>query len=113
MWNPREFKNVLSRYFDMVTHTDELYLYLYLTWIAYNNTDYPPINDNRKLGRFKIPSLYEVEIEHYGHEHEETQEDECIDGYAQHTGDECECDKYEESLITITDSDGDSYEDIG
>ena len=107
MWNPREFKNVLSRYFDMVTHTDELYLIL-----TYNNTDIHQLMTTANWEDIKIPSLYKVEIEHYGYEHEETQEDECIDGYAQHTGDECECDKYEESLITITDSDGDSYEEL-
>ena len=71
----------------MVTHTDELYLIL-----TYNNTDIHQLMTTANWEDIKIPSLYEVEIEHYGHEHEETQEDECIDGYAQYTGDECECD---------------------
>ena len=107
-WNPRGFNNVLSRYFDIVNRTNELYLIL-----TYNNTDIHQLMTTANWEDIKIPRLYEVKIKHYGGEESETQEDECIDGYAQHTGYECECHQYEESLVTIlTYAGGDSYDEL-
>ena len=106
-WYPREFKNVLSKYFDMKTHTDELYLIL-----QYNNPDIHKLITTADWEDIKTPNLYEVEIQHYGHEAEETQPDECVDGYAEHTGNPCECKEYEQRYKTSVDKDGDEFEEL-
>jgi len=106
-WYPRSFKEVLSRYFDMKTHTDELYLTL-----TYNNPDIHELMTTADWEDIKIPNLYEVEIQHYGGEAEETQQDECVDGYAEHTGNPCECSEYEQRYKTSVDEKGEEFEEL-
>ena len=106
-WYPRSFKDVLSRYFDMETHTDELYLTL-----TYNNPDIHELITTTDWEDIKIPNFYEVEIQHYGGEANETQQDECVDGYAEHTGNPCECSEYEQRYKTSVDEKGEEFEEL-
>ena len=106
-WNLREFKNVLYRYFDMTNHIGELYLIL-----TYNNPDIHELITTADWEDIKIPNFYETELEHYGPESEETQQDECIDGVAQHTANECECSEYEQGYLTRVDKEGEEWEEL-
>ena len=106
-WNLREFKNVLYRYFDMTSHIGELYLIL-----TYNNPDIHELITTADWEDIKIPNFYETELQHYGGESEETQQDECIDGVAQHTANECECSEYEQGYLTRVDKEGEEWEEL-
>ena len=115
-WDYVELKTVLGKYFDMSSDAAELYLILkhnasYGVKTGVGRKDIHELIINGDWKNIKIPTLFITEFEHYAGEQEETQEDECIDGVAQYTGNDCECEDYEESLITMTDSDGDSYEE--
>ena len=105
-WNLREFKNVLYRYFDMTSHSGELYLIL-----TYNNPDIHELITTADWEDIKIPKFYETELTHYGGESEETQQDECVDGYAENTGNECECNEYEQGYVTRVSKEGEEYEE--
>ncbi len=106
-WNLREFKNVLYRYFDMSEHIGELYLIL-----TYNNPDIHELITTADWEDIKIPKFYETELTHYGGESEETQQDDCVDGYAENTGNECECREYEEGYVTRVSKEGEEYEEL-
>jgi hypothetical protein len=106
-WNLRAFKNVLWRYFDMTSHIGELYLIL-----TYNNPDIHELITTADWEDIKIPNFYETELQHYGNENEETQQDECIDGVAQHTANECECSEYEQGYLTRVDKEGEEWEEL-
>ena len=53
-----------------------------------------------------------MEIQHYGGEANETQQDECVDGYAEHTGNPCECSEYEQRYKTSVDEKGEEFEEL-
>ena len=105
-WSVASFRNTLERYFGLGIKTDELYLTL-----KYNSPDISQLLNNADWKDIKIPDFWETEIQYYGDEHDETQEDECADdGYAARTGNECECKEWEQASITREDKDGDEYQ---
>jgi len=106
-WTLREFKQVLYRYFDMKDRIGELYLIL-----TYNNPDIHELITTADWEDIKIPNFYETELTHYGHEEEETQQDECVDGYAENTGNECECMEYEQGYVSRVDEEGEEYDEL-
>ena len=106
-WTLREFKQVLYRYFDMKDRIGELYLIL-----TYNNPDIHELITTADWEDIKIPNFYETELTHYGAEHDETQQDECVDGYAENTGNECECMEYEQGYVSRVDEEGEEYDEL-
>ena len=106
-WSLREFKNVAYRYFDMKNHIGELYLIL-----TYNNPDIHELITTADWEDIKIPNFYETELQHYGNESEETQQDDCVDGVAENTGNECECSEYEQGYLTRVDKEGEEWDEL-
>ena len=43
---------------------------------------------------------------------DETQQDECVDGYAENTGNECECREYEQGYVSRVDEEGEEYDEL-
>ena len=93
-WNPRVMKLNLEKYFDMPNHSAELYLIL-----KHNSPDIHDLLTNGDWKDIKIPTFFETEMEYYGNEWDQEEDETCEDGYGEMTGDECDCNRFEEALV--------------
>ena len=95
------FVSHIMKYSDLSTYEAAI---LYLI-VVHNINEYPE-KDIIDLSweDVKLPTLHDVELEYYQGHDEIDEYEECVNGYGEHSGEDCDCGEWEE--ITIEDKDG-------
>ena len=90
------FVNHIDKYSDLDTYEAAI---LYLI-VVHNINEYPE-KDILDLSweDVKLPTLHDVELEYYQDWDEAEESEDCVNGYGEHSGEECECYEYEDILV--------------